>query len=341
MKNYLKILPLWLALLVLVSCDKEEEIDLAYHYDREVIAIFPPEGIEPHTFSGLVYQGLYKATDSLKLLFHPVMPATYEEGLKQIAQAATFDRTGMNRLIIVVDPTYADNLLKQGIADQMLDTDSTKVLVLGAYAKHPKLYNAHIPTYGMMYKAGYIASQMNDVDSVSLFLATDKYAYYQEASDGFIQGYRKGGKDKLKVDNLRNMLEDNRMVFQLSQEIYGLYAKRYAQSYDLVMPVCRETAMGFFRYNREHPGAFYTVGIDRDMSAYANDVPYSCISHWEEVAVSAVADWNRNRLKHYTKYGLEEGKTSILAAEKYQSIIQPLSEKIHDEAIQKENEYAR
>lgn len=341
MKKLLKLLPLWMALLTLLSCNKEDVIDASFHYDREVIAVFPPEGIETHSFSGPVYQGLYQATDSLKLLFRPVLPATYDEGLKVIRQLAAYDQEGMNRLVIVADPTYADELLKPGVADEMTDSESTKVLVLGARADHPKLYNAHIPTFGMMYKAGYIASRMNGVDSVSLFLATDRYAYYKEASDGFIQGYKKGGKDKLKATILGEALPEPRKAFNASEEAYAIHAPRFAQSRALVMPVCRETAMGFYRYNREHPGAFQTAGMDHDMSVYADDVPFSCISQWKEVAVSVVADWHSNRLERSRKYGLEEGATAIVATGKYQKTIQPISEEIHHEAIQKENEYAR
>ncbi|MDO4756812.1 MAG: hypothetical protein Q4A54_10725 [Parabacteroides sp.] len=340
MKYYMKIWPLWILCLLFISCDKEEIPD-PFYYDREVIAVFPPEGIEPHTFSGLVYQGLYKVTDSLKLFFRPVLPATYDEGLKILEQLAAYDQQGSNRLIIVADPTYVDDLVNKGMADKMLNTDSTKVLVLGAYTNHRKLYNAHIPLYGVMYKAGYIAGKMHDVDSVSLFLATDQYAYYKEASDGFIQGYRQSGKNKLKVDNLGTTLSNHRKGFNYSQEAYALYAPRYAKSSDLVMPICRESAMGFYRYNREYPGAFYTIGMDNDMSVYANDVPYSCVSQWEEVAVSVVSDWSRNRLKRSYKYGLKEGGTIIVAGEKYQEIIQPLSEEIHHEAIQKETKYTR
>lgn len=340
MKFLLKILLLWMALPLLFSCDSDDSFT-TFHYDREVIAIFPPEGIETQTFSGLIFQGLYRVTDSLKVMFRPVLPATYELGLKSVSRYAEHNQPGMNRLVIVADPTYVDAMIQRGIADKLLDTDSTKVLVIGAYADHPKLYNAHIPTYGMMYKAGYIASQMNDVDSVKLFLATDEFAYYKEASDGFTQGYQRGGKNKLDKAVVGVFADDLRLGFNFSQYAYSLFAPNYANSFDLVMPICQETAMGFFRYNRDHPGAFYTVGMDKDMSSYSSDVPYSCVCSWAEVVVSAVADWNSNRLKHYNKYGLEENGTDIVAAEKFQKIIQPLSAEIHEEAIQKENEYAR
>lgn len=73
MKRLSKTLPIWMALLVLVACDKEVAPE-PFHYDREVIAIFPPEGIETHTLSGLVYQGLYRAAKEQKGPMSYVLP---------------------------------------------------------------------------------------------------------------------------------------------------------------------------------------------------------------------------------------------------------------------------
>lgn len=336
----MKKLAIWTVVLVCLSCNKEV-IPEPFHNDREVIAVFPPEGIEAHSFSGLVYQGLYRVTDSLKVLFRPVLPMTYDEGLRTISQLTKYRRDGMKRLIIVADPTYADDMERRGINDEIQDTDSNKVVVLGAYANHPKLHNAYIPPYGMMYKAGYIAGMMEDVDSVKLFLATEKYSFYKEAAEGFIRGYQQSGKTMISVEQCQSNDAHQRNGFSASMLSYVHYAPEYDKSYDLVMPICRETAMGFIRYNRENPDAFYTIGMDFDMSDYSKDIPYSCVSRWELVASAVVEDWNNNRLERSRKYSLKEGVTGIVAAEKYQEIIRPLSEEIHNEAIQKEIEYIR
>lgn len=339
--NYcIRVFSLCLGLLLCTSCGKEEPVE-PFNYDCEVIAFFPPEGIEAHSFSGLVYQGLYRATADRQVLFRPVLPTTYDDGLKRIQQSTFYNMQGVKRLIVITDPTYVKGLVERGIADNIIDTDSTKVVVLGSNVDHPKLYSAHIPPYGVMYKAGYIASKMDDVERARVYVVNQSHDYYIEAVEGFKQGYERDGKKLDGVDNLEDRVIDDRVGFSLRQELYAIHAKEYADMCDLVMPMCRETAMGFYRYNRENPGAFYTLGMDIDMSDYANDVPYSCISRWDSVAEQVVADWDANRLERSQCYGLEDGYTAIVAASRFKQTIQPLSDEIHNEAIQRENEYVR
>lgn len=340
MRYCTKILLLLVAMGLWGSCDKAEGPE-PFHYDREVLVIFPPEGIEAHSFSGLLYQGLYEATTKERVLFRPLLPMTYDEGLRRISQAASFESKGIKRLVVVADPTYAEDMVEQQIADQVLNTESVKMIILGVRFDHPNIYNAHIPPYGLMYKAGYISGKMADVERATLFVASAGSAYYREAIDGFTQGYERAGKRSLTIDDMSMEYLDNRVGYNLRQEAYSLYSPRYDRSSDLVLPLCRESAMGFYRYNREYPGSFYTLGVDNDMSIYAEDVPFSCISLWREVAEKVVSDWNNGRLDHARKYGLEEAYTAIVAAEKHKHIVQPLSDEIHDEAIQKEREYLR
>lgn len=341
MKCCVKIFSLCLGLLLCASCDRKEEPVEPFHYDCEVTAFFPPEGIEAHSFSGLVYQGLYRATADKQLLFRPVLPTTYDDGINKIQQATSYNMYGVKRLIVITDPTYVKGLVERGVADNIIDTDSTKVVVLGANIDLPNIYSAHIPPYGVMYKAGYIASKMEDVERARVYVVNQSHDYYKEAVDGFKQGYERDGKKLDGVDNIEDRVIDDRIGFSLRQETYAIYAKEYATMCDLVMPMCRETAMGLYRYNRENPGTYYTVGMDIDMSDYANDVPYSCISRWDSVAELVVADWDADRLQHSQCYGLEDGYTAIVAASQYKQTIQPLSDEIHDEAIQRENEYVR
>ena len=48
-------------------------------------------------------------------------------------------------------------------------TDSTKLLVFDGDFTHPDIYTAHVPFYGMMYKAGYVASKMIQMLILILF----------------------------------------------------------------------------------------------------------------------------------------------------------------------------
>lgn len=333
----INILYFFVLVFLFLSCRKKEmEV---FHYDRKVIVVFAPEGIETNSASGLIYQGLYRATDSLNLVFRSIIPSTYDEGLDIIKQLTATDKEGLKRLVVVADPMYVDDLDRDGSLKKMLDTDSTKVLILGPQIDYSNIYNAYVSPYGLMYKSGYIAGSMEDVDSVKLYVATNKSSYHKEAYDGFIAGYNRTGKGMLSVDNIGEELGDERIGFYMMDDAYCFKSHEIASNYDLLMPICGETIMGFLRYNRENPGSFYTIGVDYDMSVYSEDVPYSCISYWNKVAMMCVDRWNREDLGHMMIFGLEDYWSEIIFSEIYKKDLYGFSEEIHYEAITKEKEY--
>ena len=99
--------------------------------------------------------------------------------------------------------------------------------------------------------------------------------------------------------------------------------------------------MGFLRYNREYPGSFYTIGIDSDMSIYSSDVPFSCVEHLDRILSECVSDWADNSLKHYRVFGLEDDWVELVIAKNYKSLLEPIAQEIHEQAIKMESVYAK
>ena len=113
------------------------------------------------------------------------------------------------------------------------------------------------------------------------------------------------------------------------------------KDYDMVLPVCGETIMGFLRYNREYPGSFYTVGFETDMSVYASDVPFSCVEHLDRVMYACVTDWMSGRLQNYRRFGMDEGWVELVISENYREQLGPWASEIHAQALEKEDSYAK
>ena len=61
---------------------------MVFRHDTEVIAVFTPDGIGDQTKEGLIYKGIVRTTDSLGLVFRPVVPMTYEEGAETLIRLA-------------------------------------------------------------------------------------------------------------------------------------------------------------------------------------------------------------------------------------------------------------
>ena len=323
------------------SCSEVRESGEIFRYDTEVIAVFTPNGIGNQSRSELIYKGIIKTTDAMHLSFRPVYPLTYAEGAETIAQLACEDEKGRKRLIISTDPEYSDYLGEMAAQGRIVDSKSTRLLVLDGEFIHPDVYTVHVPYYGLMYKAGYVASRMNDVENVRIYLANDKYLYMREGRDGFIDGFSVNKNKQVDVFDYSELTEDDTDGLARGTIAYVSDAPECSKLYDMVLPICGETIMGFLRYNREFPGSFYTAGVGTDMSVYASDVPFSCVEHLDRVVSACITDWMSGRLEHYRRFGMDEGWVELAIPENYRSQLEPWAGEIHAQALEKEDSYAK
>ena len=323
------------------SCTEKLEVPAVFKYDTEVIAVFSPLGISDASGAGLMYKGLTGTADALNISFTPVIPLTFEEGAETILRLAGADQRGRKRLIISTDQGYSEYLRDAVSQGKIVNTDSTKLLIFDGDFKHKDVHIAHVSYYGMMYKAGYIAGKMNDVENVRLYLANDTYRYIREGRDGFIEGFSLSKANEVDVYDYSSINYDDTEGFMQRNLAYMSDAHECSKdNYDMILPICGETIMGFLRYNRENPGKFYTVGVGADMSIYSSDVPFSCVEHLDRIVSECVKDWMDNRLEPYRKFGLDEGWCELIVSQQYKSLWEPLSLEIHQQAIEKEDYYA-
>lgn len=334
---------LCLAFLVSSCCKNMEEgtDSPLFRHDTQVIVVFPPAGIGDQTEAALIYQGAFRATDSLGLAFCPIFPSSYKDGVETLSQLVKSDVVGRKRLIVAADYEYSARLRRAVEEGDVVDSDSTKLLVLDGDLTHPDIYTAYVPVYGMMYKAGYVASKMTDVESVRIYIANHKYRYIREGKDGFIDGFNQNKEGYFDVYDFSTINEDDTEGFYKSTLAYIYDAPECSGLYDMVLPLCGETVMGFLRYSREYPGCFYTVGVTADMSAYSSDVPFSCVEHLDRVVVSCIADWSKERLAHHRTFGMDEGWVELVIPESYSSMLQPVADEIHAQAIKLEGRYEK
>ena len=326
----------------LYSCAEKQDVPAAFKYDTEVIAVFPPRGIDDRTSAGQIYKGLTQTAAALNISFRPVFPFTYEEGAETIATLAGKNHKGRKRLIISTDPEYSDYLQEIASDGLIVDTDSTKLLIFDGDFKHKDVYVAHVPYYGMMYKAGYLAGKMNDIEKVRIYIANDNYRYIREGRDGFIDGFSLSKANEVDVYDYSTINDDDTEGFMMRNIAYMSDAHECSKdNFDMILPICGETIMGFLRYNRDNPGKFYSVGVGADMSIYSSDVPFSCVEHLDRIVSACVMDWMDNRLEHYRKFGLDEGWAELVVSNKYKSLLESLSREIHLQATEKEEHYAK
>lgn len=335
------ILRIILLSLLMWSCSEKIDDQVTFKYDTEVIAVFTPNGIGDQTNAGLIYTGIVRTADLLGISFRPIFPTTYEDGAKTIVKLASGNQKGVKRLIISTDSEYSNYLYNAACDGLIMDSDSTKLLVLDGDFRHPDVYTAHVPFYGLMYEAGYVAGKMSDVNNVRIYLANDTYRYMREGRDGFIDGFSRNNKNHVDVVDFSLINDSDTEGFLKRTSAYLYSAPECSGAYDMVLPICGETIMGFLRYNREYPGSFYTIGIDSDMSIYSSDVPFSCVEHLDRILSECVSDWADNSLKHYRVFGLEDDWVELVIAKNYKSLLEPIAQEIHEQAIKMESVYAK
>lgn len=325
----------------LFSCADRDKVVKPFDNSTEVIAVFTPNKIGEYADVRLNYMAMVKVTDSLGLAFRPIFPGTYEEGAEMIAQLVSRNELGRKRLVISTDSEYSTYLREVASQGKIIDSDSTKLLVLDGGLVHPDIYTAHIPYYGTMYKAGYIASRMEDVDSVRIYLANSKYLYMREGRDGFIDGFTQNRENTIDVvDFSIHTLSDTEGLSNRTAA-YMFFAPECCGRFDMILPICGETTMGFIQYNRDNPGCFYTIGVDDDMSIYSSDVPFSCVKHSDRVITACITDWKNGQLEHYQSFGMEGNWVELVVADKYKHLLEPLSQEIHNQAIEEEANYEK
>ena len=158
----------------LYACSDHDKDQNQFRYDTEVIAVFSPYGTTGQTNADLLYRGMIQATDSLGITFRPIFPLTYEEGAEILSELVKDNKAGFKRLIVSTDIEYSDHLRELADNGLVTDSDSTRLLVFDGDFRHQDIYTAHIPYYGMMYKAGYVASMMSDVENIIRMLKNPK-----------------------------------------------------------------------------------------------------------------------------------------------------------------------
>jgi hypothetical protein len=183
---------------------------------------------------------------------------------------------------------------------------------------------------------------MNDVENVRIYIANDNYRYIREGRDGFIDGFSLSKENEVDVFDYSAINNDDTDGFMMRNIAYMSDAHECCKdNYDMILPICGETIMGFLRYNRENPGKFYTVGVGSDMSVYSSDVPFSCVEHLDRVMFACVTDWMSGRLQNYRMFGMDEGWVELVISENYREQLGPWASEIHAQASEKEDSYAK
>jgi basic membrane lipoprotein Med (substrate-binding protein (PBP1-ABC) superfamily) len=331
--------------LALLSC--EIEGDTVYintdedDIDRDMIFFFSKKGsLGDLGYVDALYRGVVRGANGCNLMLSLMeFPTDTSAALSTLEHMLDYMRTekpDRNALVVIANENfepflhrYESILTKAPNVDFLLCESSDTTL---------PIYTLKIPQYGVYYQAGMLASEgMADADSILIVSANPSDKNIAEMRKGFTQAIK---------DYNSNIYVENTFISDTTGG-YDRSSYAYQQSYDidkrfdLVVPLCGGTAQGFYRYNRENPESFYTLGVDTDMQLYSTKVPFSVVKNLEDVLDSWIFNWWReeSELKKHQAPGISSGATGIVVADSYKSALDGIAEKYYELAVKKEQEY--
>lgn len=377
MKRYTHILIL---IISFFSFSCKENVQIERLYPDYICVYFPPNTVGDCHYSDLVYQGIVSASLENEFSYYLYdiedwasyqsllgLPLVSKEnellGIVELPAFTSYllplyneklyndeDEIGVDHklLFILTDPYFKkfldvinedenySYLVNDGVIDFLL-IDSPPV-------DYGSVYTISFSSYAPYYLAGQLTRNLlSEEDTVSSFLFTDDFTYYQSLQDsieGFKQGYYSGKTEEIYLTNLAQEYypeADESIVFQLGQKMYE-YASGIQNK--VILPLCRGNIYGFLRYNRENKeNSFYTIGNELNFNEFTNQVPFSVERKINLAVEDWILDYFKGDVEKHRQYTLESDYINVIISEDYEEKLNINLESLKNEALLKEKFY--
>lgn len=277
--------------------------------EKEITVIFEPGGWGDGGYNDLIYKGLISCLSNGKLQNTKVNyynPSNMLEAEKIISlwQADTLSTT--KKLLVLASSSYRETLHDM-FAASPVDTARQQILFFESDDVNMKgVSTFNISMYGVSYIAGVVAGKMSLKPIVALANSSD--SALSKAADGFCDGFAD-------ADTTTDFHVD-RVYLSVSNSGYNMadsaYVRMYdwCKSYNFVFPIMGGSAKGIFRFLREYPIHFYTVGVDVDQSDLCHNILGSMLKHIDVIFQLYLEKWAAGyQLPRAATYGLRAGYT--------------------------------
>ena len=330
--------------LLLLSCTKEGDtvyvVDEIEKDSRPIVWFVSKQGsLGDNGYVDAIYRGVVKGANEcgmmLSLAELPTDETKIEFALNYMLEYMQNEGQARKALVVIAN----DNLepLLHKFSDELLNADKVDFLLTETSDLTLPIYSIRMPQYGVYYQAGMLVSQgLPEVDSVLVVNANPDESNIRDMSRGFALGLRDGNADIFVEDTYLSQTSGGYDMADYAYRMsYGIEGK-----YGLVLPLCGGTCQGFYRYNRENPDQFYTLGVDSDMQRYSSRVPFSIVKHMDDAVERWIVEWSKGtELPKHQTLGLSTGFTEIVVADSYKDRLGGIVSELYQEAVEKEKEY--
>ncbi len=330
--------------LLLLSCTKEGDtvyvVDEIEKDSRPIVWFVSKQGsLGDIGYVDALYRGVVKGADEcgmmLSLVELPTDETKIEFALDCMLEYMRDEGKSRKALVVIAN----DNLepLLHRFDDVLSAADEVDFLLTETSDVTLPVYSIRIPSYGVYYQAGMLVGKgLPEVDSALVVNANPSEPNLGDMSKGFARGLRDGNPEIFVEDTYLSQTSGGYDLADYAYQMsYGLAGK-----YDLVLPLCGGTCQGFYRYNRENPDLFYTLGVDSDMQRYSPSVPFSIVKHVDKAVENWITAWFEGKeLPRHQTLGLSTGYIEIVVAESFKDRLGGIVGGLYQDAVEKEKEY--
>lgn len=326
----------------LFSCTKTVYVEDPLEEDKRPIVYFVSKqgSLGDIGYVDSIYRGVVRAADEggmmLSIADLPSDEGKIEEALAYMLEYMGGEGQERRALVVMVN----DNLepLLHKCEDAIKAASNVDFLLTETSDTTLPVHSIRLPQYGVYYQAGRLAGKWIENISGALVVAANTVEpNLEDMCGGFSCGLKASAPDAAVREIF---LSETSGGYDMADYAYRL-AYGIGSQYDVVLPLCGGSAQGFYRYNREYPDKFYTIGVDCDMQRYSPSLPFSVVKHIDRAVRKWITDWSKGTLMpSHLWLGLASGYTEIVVADTYlDGGLSDMADSLYDEAVEKEEEY--
>ncbi len=318
---------------IYIEIDEDDE-------DRDMVFFVSKKGsLGDIGYVDALYRGVVQGANTCNLMLSLVeLPADTLKTISTLEYLLNYMQTekqDRNALVVIANDNlepllhqYESILTKAPNVDFLLCESSDTTL---------PIYTLRIPQYGVYYQAGRLVCEcLADADSILIVSANPSESNIADMSKGFMQAVKDCG-SSVYVENV--FLSATAGGYDQADYVYR-QSYEIDERFDMVIPLCGGSAQGFYRYNRENPESFYTIGVDTDMQLYSPRVPFSVVKKLDSVMSGWIETWWEDEPQAmHQEFGLKAGGTELVIADAFKDQIGERAEKFYQMAVEKEENY--
>lgn len=347
-RHFFSLLTALFSLCTLSACSDDDDVsETPSAFSLPVVSVlYTPNGLGDGGYNDSISRGVYEAqliggdaagTTKERFLINSFSPETYAEGEAFFTDwLQSYGKHGVRELLVVASSDY--EALVRKYRDSIPDTNDAAVILLESRATDLPAHTLHVPLYGASYEAGLLAKQCVFTRKALVMKANNFDEAIQDGAQGFADGYL-AATDTL--PDFYTLTEDSTGGYDNADVAY-LLGSYIGKNYDFVYPLIGGSIQGLLQYDREVAtnNLFFLAGIDANMSALSNFIPFSVVKHMSRIVSGQITSWlNGATLPRHQSFGYADGGIEVIQHWEDDEYYHYITDAQRQEIIRKEAEY--